>query len=122
MPNLRFRLPGRPQSLGGWLASLLPSFDRRRRRRLIEEGRVSVDGRVADRSSLDCPPGALVEVDIAVDEAADLTREDSAMEALRQALDLGLGRTDLLATDPDLDTLRSREDFKELLDSEADTR
>jgi tetratricopeptide (TPR) repeat protein len=44
-----------------------------------------------------------------------LTRGDSAMEALRQALDLGLGRTDLLATDPDLDTLRDRGDFKTLL-------
>ena len=37
------------------------------------------------------------------------------MEALGQALDLGLSRPDLLATDPDLDTLRDRGDFKTLL-------
>jgi len=49
-----------------------------------------------------------------------LAREESAMEALRQALDLGLSQPDLLATDSDLDALRDREDFKELLDSEAD--
>jgi len=46
---------------------------------------------------------------------ARLGHEESAMEALGQALDLGLGRTDLLATDPDLDTLRDRGDFKTLL-------
>ena len=44
-----------------------------------------------------------------------LDREESAMEALRQALELGFNRPDLLATDPDLDTLRHRGDFKTLL-------
>ena len=42
-------------------------------------------------------------------------REGSAMEALQQALDLGFNRPDVLATDPDLDALRDREDFKALL-------
>jgi tetratricopeptide (TPR) repeat protein len=46
---------------------------------------------------------------------ARLGHEESAMEALGQALDLGLSRPDLLATDPDLDTLRDRGDFKTLL-------
>ena len=51
--------------------------------------------------------------------SALLTREELAMEALRQALDLGLSQPDLLATDSDLDTLRDREDFKELLASQS---
>jgi predicted esterase len=48
-----------------------------------------------------------------------LNREGSAMEALKQALDLGFNRFDLLATDPDLDVLRDREDFKELPTSQS---
>ena len=47
-------------------------------------------------------------------------RESSAMEALQQALDLGFNRPDLLATDPDLDALRDREDFKALLAAQSD--
>jgi len=42
---------------------------------------------------------------------ARLGHEESAMEALEQALDLGFSRFDLLAADPDLDPLRDREDF-----------
>ena len=34
------------------------------------------------------------------------------MEALEEALDLGFDRFDLLATDPDLDPLRDRDDFR----------
>ncbi len=44
-----------------------------------------------------------------------LGREDAAMEALEQALELGFEQHELLATDPDLDTLRDRDDFKILL-------
>lgn len=44
---------------------------------------------------------------------ARLGHEDSAMEALEEALDLGFDRFfDLLATDPDLDPLRDRDDFR----------
>ena len=39
----------------------------------------------------------------------------TVLEALQQALDLGFNRPDVLATDPDLDALRDREDFKALL-------
>ncbi|MCP4906000.1 MAG: hypothetical protein GY910_13570 [bacterium] len=74
MTSLRFRLPGRVQSLGAWLTSLLPSIDRPGRRRLIEEGRIRLDGRVADRSTLDCPPGAIVEIE----DLPDLVCEPSA--------------------------------------------
>ena len=48
---------------------------------------------------------------------ARLDRGEAAMEALAQALDLGFKRTDLLATDPDLDALRDRDDFKAMLAS-----
>jgi len=50
---------------------------------------------------------------------ARLGHERDAMEALEQALDRGFNRFDLLATDPDLDTLRDREDFKALLASSS---
>jgi predicted esterase len=46
---------------------------------------------------------------------ARLGREEAALAALEQALALGFDRDDLLATDPDLDTLRDRDDFKALL-------
>ncbi len=62
MPSLRFRSPGRPAPLGHWLAVLLPGIDRSTRRRWVEEGRVRIDGRAADRPGLDCPAGARVEV------------------------------------------------------------
>jgi len=61
--SLRFRLPGRVQPLGAWLASLLPAVDRIHRRRLIEEGCVRLDGRSVDRAGLDCPPGAVLEIE-----------------------------------------------------------
>lgn len=63
MPTLRFRLPGRAQPLRAWLAWLLPELDREARGRLIDEGRVRVDGRLFDRSAGDCPAGARVEID-----------------------------------------------------------
>jgi hypothetical protein len=50
-----------------------------------------------------------------------LNREGSAMEALKRALDLGLNRPDLLATDPDLDALRDREDFMALLAGQSNS-
>jgi len=62
VPRLRFRLPGRAEKLGAWLAALFPDVDRTTRRRWIEESRVSVEGRVVDRSSRDCPPGGWVEI------------------------------------------------------------
>ncbi|HEB91487.1 MAG TPA: hypothetical protein ENI85_18070, partial [Deltaproteobacteria bacterium] len=48
--------------LGAWLAKLLPEADRARRRRWIAEGRVRVDGRLADRPGIPCLPGAAVEI------------------------------------------------------------
>lgn len=45
---------------------------------------------------------------------ARLGREDAAMAALEQALELGFARDDLLAEDPDIDSLRDRDDFKAL--------
>jgi tetratricopeptide (TPR) repeat protein len=44
-----------------------------------------------------------------------LGREDAAVAALERALELGFDRDELIATDPDLDTLRDRDDFKALL-------
>jgi predicted esterase len=44
-----------------------------------------------------------------------LGREDSAVEALERAFEHGFDRGELVATDPDLDSLRDREDFKALL-------
>ena len=49
-----------------------------------------------------------------------LGHEESAMGAIKQALNLGLNRPDLLATDADLDALRDREDFKTLLVTHSD--
>ena len=46
---------------------------------------------------------------------ARLGRGEAAMEALEMALDTGFNRTELLATDEDLDSLRDRDDFKKLL-------
>jgi tetratricopeptide (TPR) repeat protein len=46
-------------------------------------------------------------------------REDAAVTALERALELGFDRDELLATDPDLDTLRGRDDFKALLATRA---
>ncbi len=62
MPALQFRLPGRADVLGGWLAKLLPEADRASRRRWIAEARVRVDGRVVDRPGFSCPAGARVEI------------------------------------------------------------
>jgi 23S rRNA (cytosine1962-C5)-methyltransferase len=62
VPSLQFRLPGRADKLGAWLATLLHDVDRSTRRRWVEDGRVRVDGRLADRLSSDCPAGAWVEI------------------------------------------------------------
>jgi predicted esterase len=50
---------------------------------------------------------------------ARLDRGDPALAALTLALELGFTNTELLATDPDLDSLREREDFKAMLASVA---
>jgi len=46
---------------------------------------------------------------------ARLGRDEMAMEALEQAIEVGFNRTELLTTDEDLDSLRDRDDFKQLL-------
>jgi 23S rRNA (cytosine1962-C5)-methyltransferase len=61
---LRFRLPGLVRPLGAWLADLVPSIDRSARKRLFEEGRIRIDGRLLDRPNQDCPAGGLVEIDV----------------------------------------------------------
>jgi 23S rRNA (cytosine1962-C5)-methyltransferase len=62
VPRSQFRLPGRADKLGAWLAWLFPDVDRSTRRRWVEDGRVSVEGRIVDRLSSECPPGARVEI------------------------------------------------------------
>jgi len=42
-------------------------------------------------------------------------RDEPAMDALKRALELGFNRTELLDSDEDLDSLRDRDDFKQLL-------
>lgn len=59
---MHFRLPGRPDKLGAWLAWLLPDVDRSTRRRWVEGSRISIEGRVIDRLSHDCPAGVRVEI------------------------------------------------------------
>jgi tetratricopeptide (TPR) repeat protein len=44
-----------------------------------------------------------------------LGQKNDAVEALAKALELGFDNSELLKTDPDLDPLRSRDDFKVLL-------
>jgi len=44
-------------------------------------------------------------------------RQAAAVEALERALELGFDNAELLASDPDLDSLRDRADFKALLDT-----
>ena len=62
MPGYHFRLPGRADKLGAWLALLFHDVDRSTRRRWVEESRVCVEGRVVDRLSSECSPGAHVEI------------------------------------------------------------
>jgi 23S rRNA (cytosine1962-C5)-methyltransferase len=62
MPSLHFRLPGRGAPLGHWLAWLLPEVDRATRKRWVEDSRVRIEGRIADRPGLDCAAGARVEI------------------------------------------------------------
>ena len=51
---------------------------------------------------------------------ARLDRGEPALSALAIALDLGFTNTELLTTDPDLDSLRDRDDFKAMLASVAE--
>lgn len=44
-----------------------------------------------------------------------LGREGPAVEAFQRSLDLGFNRVDLIRTDPDLDSLRDRDDFKKIV-------
>ena len=77
-------MPGRSQPVGGWLAALFPDVPRRERRGWIEDGRVSVDGTPCDRGTLDCPPGAEVEValeGVALDEVLPAAAVVEAREA-----------------------------------------
>jgi 23S rRNA (cytosine1962-C5)-methyltransferase len=76
VPSLQFRLPGRADKLGSWLAALLPEVDRVTRRRWIEEARVRVERRLVDRLSVDCPPGAWVEIADIGPECLSATRSD----------------------------------------------
>jgi predicted esterase len=52
---------------------------------------------------------------------ARVGREEAAVAALAKALELGFDRDELLAADPDLDSLRDRDDFKALLAARAST-
>lgn len=78
--RLHFRLPGRVESLGSWLAALLPRLDRGERRGLVEGDRVQVDGRGATSTNQVCPAGAKIEIELVgsavaalgVDAAAEL--------------------------------------------------
>ena len=63
--RLYFRLPGRVESLGSWLAALLPGLDRGERRGLVESDRVQVDGRGATSANQVCPAGAKIEIELA---------------------------------------------------------
>lgn len=74
--RLLFRIPGRVEPIGAWLASLMPGVERAHRRRLIAEGRVLQDGVVIDRPGFVCAPGARIEID-AQDDAL-LPPADSA--------------------------------------------
>jgi Tfp pilus assembly protein PilF len=46
-----------------------------------------------------------------------LRRQAAAVEALERAVELGFDNAELLSSDPDLDSLRDRADFKALLDT-----
>ncbi len=70
MPTLRFRVPGRSQPIGGWLAALLPDVPRKERRVWIDGGRVTVEGQPCERGTAVCPPGAVVELSLDGDDLA----------------------------------------------------
>lgn len=63
MARLHFRLPGRAEALSARLARLLPGIDRAARRRWLEEGRIRVDGRLAERIGQRCRAGARIEIE-----------------------------------------------------------
>ena len=90
MPSLHFRLPGRAAPLGHWLASLFPGIDRSTRRRWVEDGCVRIDGRLADRPSLDCPAGAYVEIVDLPEEHLDALSSASALPTGRHTRWVGL--------------------------------
>ncbi|HKK52435.1 MAG TPA: hypothetical protein VKA74_12645, partial [Myxococcota bacterium] len=64
MARLHFRLPGRAEALSARLARLLPGIDRAARRRWLEEGRIRVDGRLAERIGQRCRAGARIDIEI----------------------------------------------------------
>ncbi len=64
MATLRFRLPGRDDALGGWLARLLPEIGRATRRSLLGSGRIRIDGQIAAHTGTPAPPGARIEIEL----------------------------------------------------------
>jgi len=81
--TLRFRVPGRSQPIGAWLAALFPGVPRRDRRAWIEEERVAVEGTPCGRGTVVCAPGA--EIALALPDVAleDLIPEAVTVEAIR---------------------------------------
>jgi len=77
VPILRFRVPGRRESIGAWLSVLLPAVPRAERRAWFDAGAVSVEGRPCDRGTDACSPGARVAIEI----------DDGQIAALRSAWD-----------------------------------
>ncbi len=69
-PSFHFRVPARDDTLGGWIARLLPDVERRVRRGWIADGQVRVGSRVQDRGDRPVPRGA--NVTIAVPSSASL--------------------------------------------------
>ncbi|CAM9404904.1 unnamed protein product, partial [Discosporangium mesarthrocarpum] len=79
--TFRFRVPGRSQPVGAWLAALFPDVARRDRRAWIEERRLSIEGTPCDRGTAPCAPGA--EIVLALPEATleDVLPAAAAIEA-----------------------------------------
>lgn len=73
-------MPGHFQSLGGWIALLLPDLDRRARRALVADGKVRVDGAVADRATADVPEGAEIVVALSSDDGDDAFEDAGGAE------------------------------------------
>ncbi|MFK7894372.1 MAG: class I SAM-dependent rRNA methyltransferase [Myxococcota bacterium] len=81
---LRFRLSGREQVLGTWLAELFPQLDRDARRRVLAEAVIRVEGRPVDRAGFVCPAGARVEIEALPSDLAAALR--GPLEAQRDGL------------------------------------
>jgi tetratricopeptide (TPR) repeat protein len=77
----------------------------------LKEGRYATVATSYELALMIHPDNPIVWYNLACARAR-LGHEDSAMEALEEALDLGFDRFDLLATDSDLDPLRDRDDFR----------